>query len=136
MLLESDSKVGCATQAAQDGMDDSPRRLEKQPLFEPPPSIEDVTVALQDLCKLLHPRRKSWLGYLRFVGDDQLQSCMEQMKMLLGHYTQLESNCCGLGIRAPPSKVAVKMDTQFPGGPTCPSIQSDGRVDKVIAGET
>lgn len=100
MLLESDSKVGCATQAAQDGMDDSPRRLEKQPLFEPPPSIEDVTVALQDLCKLLHPRRKSWLGYLRFVGDDQLQSCMEQMKMLLGHYTQLESSAFGSWIAA------------------------------------
>ncbi|KAI0726992.1 hypothetical protein C8Q72DRAFT_796238 [Fomitopsis betulina] len=51
--------------------------LQKQPLFEPPPSIEEALIALQDLHALLRPRRKSGIGFLQFVGDDQLQSHLE-----------------------------------------------------------
>ncbi|KAH9916440.1 uncharacterized protein B0H18DRAFT_1138762 [Fomitopsis serialis] len=107
-----------AIRAAQDSMNDSPRRPEKRPMFEPPPSVEEATVALRDLRELLHPRRKNEdaAGSLYPARVEQfweLDSCVS-------------SDCCGLGIRAPPSKAAAQMDARFPAGPTCPSIQSNG----------
>jgi hypothetical protein len=60
--------------------------IPKRGLFEPPPLRDDAKAALDDITKVLKPRRKCGIGHKPFDGDNLLQERLEMMKMFLWNY--------------------------------------------------